>query len=71
MPPIAATVAGLEPEIAPKNADATTVIQDSRPGILLINISIKSISRLEIPPFSIMLPARIKKGTAIRVKLSA
>ena len=71
IPPMAATVAGLEPEMAPKNAEATTVIQDRRPGILLISISIKSMSRLEMPPFSIMFPASIKKGTAIRVKLSA
>ena len=70
IPPIAATVAGLDPEMAPKKADATTAILASFPGCLLTKVAIKSIKRFDIPPFSIIFPARIKKGTAINVKLS-
>ena len=70
MPPMAATVAGLEPEMAPKKPEATTEIQARRPGRRLSSSSKKPISRSEIPPSAMMLPARMKKGTAIRVELS-
>ena len=71
IPPIAATVAGLEPEIAPKKPLATTEIQDRRPGSCLSNSAKNPISRSEIPPLAMMLPARMKNGTAISVKLSS
>ena len=71
MPPMAATVAGLEPEMAPKKPEPTTEIQARRPGRRLSSSSRKPMSRAEMPPSAMMLPARMKKGTAIRVKLSS
>jgi len=63
--PIAATVAGPDPEIAAKNAQAITVTVASPP----VNEPIKTFATLTIlfdnPPVSIKLPASIKNGTAI------
>ena len=68
--PIAATVAGDDPEIAAKNIDASTVTSASPPESAPTILFAKAISLLEIPPFSMRLPAIIKKGMAIRGKES-
>ena len=68
MDPIAATVAGEDPEIAPKRAQAKNVTMASPPGSQPTTELAKSTKRLETPPLAKMLPANIKKGTAIMEK---
>ncbi len=63
--PIAAVVAGLEPEMAAKIIDAKMATMDRPPVILPTRSMEKSTSRLEMPPVLMMLPARTKKGIAI------
>ena len=65
MEPIAATVAGFEPDSAAKNAEAITVIIPSPPGIVPTKDLANSTSRRDIPPVSIKPPAIIKKGMAM------
>ena len=66
MPPMAATVAGPEPEIAAKNMQATTATM-ARPPVIRPKKQLKVLSsRLEMPPPLISSPAKTKKGTAIR-----
>lgn len=70
MEPMAATVAGAEPEMAPKNAQHTTVTMAKPPVKWPTRESPRSTSRFDRPPPSISAPARIKNGTAISGKLS-
>jgi hypothetical protein len=69
-PPIAATVAGFEPEIEPKNSDAPVVILARAAGLRLSINCTKLIIRFDIPPLAMRFPARIKNGIAIKGKLS-
>src|SRR5699024_4725536 len=69
--PIAATVAGPEPEIAAKNILANTVTIAKPPAIKPINTVAKFKSLFEIPPWLIKTPDKIKKGIAIKGKLSS
>ena len=62
--PIAAVVAGPEPDIAAKNAQAMIVTIASPPVTWPISEEATPINRLDRPPVSISCPARIKKGTA-------
>ncbi|MPN17839.1 hypothetical protein SDC9_165194 [bioreactor metagenome] len=64
IPPIAATVAGDEPEIAPKNRHATMVTVARPPVLLPTSLLATSTSLLAMPPFSMIPPARIKQGIA-------
>jgi hypothetical protein len=66
IPPIAATVAGLDPDIAPKNAEAIIVIIPRPPIVLPTQALANLIKRPEIPPLSISPPANIKKGIAMK-----
>ncbi len=70
IPPMAETVAALEPEMAPKKPEASTVITLSAPGTQPISAFAKEIMRFEMPPLSMMPPASIKKGTAMKGKES-
>ncbi len=64
-PPIAAQVAAAEPDIAPKNADAPTVMQQVAAGSQRSSILRKLTSRVDIPLDSINAPDKTKNGTAI------
>ena len=70
MVPMATTVAGLLPERAAKNMQATTVARASPPLKRPTKTFITSMSRWAISPSVMMPPARIKKGIARRMKLS-
>jgi hypothetical protein len=70
IPPMAATVAGFEPDIAPKNADEIVVIIARLAGSLPNTTWANLIRRFEIPPFSIISPDKMKKGMAMNGKLS-
>ena len=63
--PTAAVVAGPEPEIAPKNRQATMVAADSPPVNEPAIVSATPISRRDRPAASISAPARMKLGSAI------
>jgi len=66
MVPIAATVAGPEPEMAAKNMQVTTAMM-ARPPVKRPKNTLPTLSRrLDRPPWPIRSPARMKKGTAIR-----
>lgn len=65
--PIAATVAGPEPEIAEKKQQLMTATIAKPPWICPTNRLTKSMSLLVIPALSIANPARIKKGIASMV----
>lgn len=70
MLPMAITVAGEEPEIAAKNMQAITEAT-ARPPVNLPTKSFMIFTSLsEIAPSAMILPARIKKGTPSRTKLS-
>ena len=71
MAPMAATVAGPEPETAAKNMHATTAAMPSPPGKSPATASERSVSFLEIPPLLMSVPARMKNGSASSVKESA
>jgi hypothetical protein len=66
--PIAATVAGLEPEIAAKNIQVTIATSAKPPVIEPTILFARLINRRDIPPPSIKEPAIIKKGIAIKGK---
>ena len=66
MEPIAATVAVPEPEIAAKNKAVTTATYPRPPCTGPIILSARRINRLEIPPLSIIAPARTNKGMVSR-----
>ena len=66
--PTAAVVAGPEPEMAPKNRQATTVAAEMPPVIGPANDSARATRRLEMPAASIKAPARMKAGSAISGK---
>ncbi len=63
--PTAAVVAGPEPEIAPKNTQASAVEIARPPGIGPTIFSAICTSRFEIPAASISAPARTKQGSAM------
>ena len=71
IPPIAAAVAGAEPEIAPKKVADMVVMQAEAAGSFLKHILIKRTSRSEMPLTSISSPDRVKRGSARRGKLSS
>ena len=62
--PIAATVAGEDPEMAAKNIHERTVTIPNPPSTLPITLIAKLTMRLDIPPDSIRKPARINSGIA-------
>ena len=68
--PMAATVAGLDPDMVPKISQLVTVARPRLPRTPP-NISVtQSTRRTAIPPRPISSPAKMKKGTARRVKES-
>ena len=67
--PRAATVAGPLPEIAAKIIAAKTATIARPPRMRPTNSRQKLISRREIPPIFIMLPASMKNGTASSERL--
>ena len=69
MPPMAAQVAGAEPERAAKNADARIITWVRPPVIQPTRALARRIRRRDMPPVAIREPANMKKGTAISVKL--
>ena len=71
MAPMAATVAGEEPEMAAKKAQAAVAAIARPPDRPPKRAVATLISRLEMPPAVMMLPERTKNGIAIRVKESA
>ena len=62
--PRAATVAGPEPEIAPKKQATMTHTIAIPPFLCPTQVSTNLISRLEIPAFAMMLPDSTKNGIA-------
>ena len=70
MPPMAATVAGPDPEIAAKNMQVRIATMPNPPVRLPSRESQKLISRLEMPPPSIRLPEIMNRGIASRGKES-
>ena len=68
--PTAMTVAGLEPEIAEKNIELVTVVMPSPPSNGRTSAFANLISRLDIPPCAMILPAKMKNGIAISGNLS-
>ncbi|TWK25040.1 hypothetical protein CHCC20375_3963 [Bacillus licheniformis] len=69
-PPIAAAAATDEPEMEPNNMFPTTFVWAREPGSLpLINFA-KLMSRIAIPPLFIIMPDKMKNGTANKEKLS-
>ena len=68
MPPIAETVAGADPEIAPNNMQAKIAAMPRPPVVLPTTQFATLISRLEIPPVAMILPAIMKNGSARSVK---
>ena len=62
--PRAATVAGPEPEIAPKKHATITHTMAIPPFLWPTQVSTKLISRLEIPAFAMIFPDRTKNGIA-------
>src|SRR5512136_352229 len=67
---IATTVAGLDPEMAPKNIQATTVAMASPPGRGPTRTLATAMIRRDIPPALMTFAARMKKGMAMRANLS-
>src|SRR5690606_25258333 len=63
-PPIAATVAGPDPEIAAKNIQATIVTMLNPPVIQPTNAEANASSLFDTPPLPIRIPASIKNGIA-------
>ncbi|MPM70144.1 hypothetical protein SDC9_117097 [bioreactor metagenome] len=64
MIPSAATVAGPEPEIAPKKQATTTHTMAMPPRRCPMQSSMNWTRRVEIPAFAMMLPDRTKNGIA-------
>ena len=70
MAPMAATVAGAEPDTAPKNMHAMTVTIPREP-VTPPMIELAALTRrLDSPPVSMMVPEIMKKGRARLVKLA-
>ena len=67
--PSAATVAGPEPEIAAKKQETMTHTMASPPLIWPTQASASLISFSDIPAFSIIFPAKMKKGIASNTNL--
>src|SRR5512137_2904992 len=67
---MATTVAGLDPEMAPKNMQATTVAIASPPGRGPTRTLATAMIRRDMPPALITLAARMKNGMAIKANLS-
>jgi len=63
---MAAVVAGPEPEMAPKNIQATTVAVPRPPVVWPMSLLATLTSRLDNPPVSIREPASMKQGMATR-----
>ena len=70
MRPMETTVAGLEPEMAPKNMEPVTVVMASPPRIGPTSSMATRRMRWDRPPVLIRLPARMNSGIAISGKLS-
>ena len=70
IPPMAAEVAGAEPEMAPKKAHEMDVMQADGAGSFRNSIFIKRTSRSEIPLISISSPDSVNSGRASSGKLS-
>ena len=68
MPPMAAAAAAPEPEMAPKSMLAMTLVWARAPGILPAMTLARLTRRSAMPPLFIRLPARMKKGMAMREK---
>ena len=64
-----AEAAEAETEMAPKRAFAPTFVTKRAPGSFPKMASTKSTRRLAMPPWFIRLPARMKKGMAVRLNL--
>src|SRR5699024_1164558 len=69
MMPMATKVAGLEPEMEPKNRHDRTVAAASPPGSQPISARARAISLSDRPPMRMSSAARMKKGMDIREKL--
>ena len=69
--PIATTVAGLEPEMVAKNAQARIAAIASPPRIQPTSASAKRMMRAAMPPSVSRVPDRTKNGTAMIAKLSS
>ena len=67
MAPIAAVVAGAEPEMAEKTSAASTVTIASPPVRWRTSVPAKSTSRCDRPPAVISSPASMKSGIASRL----
>ena len=67
---MASTVAGEEPDTAPKNMHATSVVTAMPPSIWPTMAWAQLRIRVAIPPVFITLAARMKKGIAIKENLS-
>ena len=70
MPPIDATVAGLEPQSAPNTMQVKWVVKAVPPGSRPISAFIQSSRRRAIPPSSMICAANMNSGIAIRPILS-
>ncbi len=70
MEPIAEVAATDEPEIAPKNMFARTLVAARYPGTLPTTSLASLTSLLAMPPLFMMLPPIIKNGSASREKES-
>jgi hypothetical protein len=70
IPPIAAVVAGPEPEILAKIIEANEVAIANPPVNLSMMAELRETSFADIPPLSMIIPERIKKGTAKNTKES-
>ena len=64
--PTAAVSAAAEPEMPAKNMAETTVTAASPPGSQPTKALARSIRRLLMPPFSMISPAYMNSGTAIK-----
>ncbi|MNF96081.1 hypothetical protein D3C84_788590 [compost metagenome] len=69
--PIAAVVAVEEPDIVEKNIEVSTTTPPRPPRIQPRIALARFTRRLAMPPDCIRLPARMKKGMAIRLKESS
>mgnify|MGYP003310422505 CR=1 FL=1 len=67
---MAAVSAEPDPEIAASPVPATTATKYKEPVIHPTNAVAKSIILFAIPPFSMIIPVKIKNGIAIIVNLS-
>ena len=67
MVPIAEAAATPEPEMAPNIILAMELVWAYEPGILPTKRRAKFIRRIAIPPWFMILPAKMKKGIAIKV----